>query len=81
MGQGRVRAEAHGKLQISNRRIQNDNILSNLLLTQPVNPLENIAIVLVRPQYAGNMGSVSRAMKNMGLGRLILVAPEQDLVL
>jgi len=48
------------------------------LLTQPVNPLENIAIVLVRPQYAGNIGSVSRAMKNMGLARLILVAPEQD---
>jgi len=43
-----------------------------------VNPLENIAIVLVRPQYAGNIGSVSRAMKNMGLARLILVAPEQD---
>jgi tRNA/rRNA methyltransferase len=43
-----------------------------------VNPLDNIAIVLVRPQYAGNIGSVSRAMKNMGLRRLILVSPEQD---
>ena len=48
------------------------------LIDQPVNPLENIAIVLVRPQYAGNIGSVSRAMKNMGLARLILVSPEQD---
>jgi len=48
------------------------------LFTQPVNPLENIAIVLVRPQHAGNIGSVSRAMKNMGLARLILVAPGED---
>jgi tRNA/rRNA methyltransferase len=43
-----------------------------------VNPLDNIAIVLVRPQYAGNIGSVARAMKNMGLKRLLLVSPEQD---
>ena len=41
-------------------------------------PLRNIAIVLVKPQYAGNIGSVSRAMKNMGLSRLILVSPAQD---
>jgi tRNA/rRNA methyltransferase len=41
-------------------------------------PLRNITIVLVRPQYAGNIGSVCRAMKNMGLSRLILVSPEQD---
>jgi tRNA/rRNA methyltransferase len=43
-----------------------------------MDPLQNIAIVLVRPQFAGNMGSVSRAMKNMGLSRLILVSPQQD---
>jgi len=42
------------------------------------NPLSNIAIVLVRPQYAGNIGSVCRAMKNMGLSRLILVSPAQN---
>jgi tRNA/rRNA methyltransferase len=41
-------------------------------------PLRNITIVLVRPQYAGNIGSVCRAMKNMGFSRLILVSPEQD---
>ena len=41
-------------------------------------PLQNITIVLVRPQYAGNIGSVCRAMKNTGLSRLILVSPEQD---
>jgi tRNA/rRNA methyltransferase len=43
-----------------------------------LNPLQNIAIVLVRPQFAGNIGSVSRAIKNMGLSRLILVSPAQD---
>jgi tRNA/rRNA methyltransferase len=41
-------------------------------------PLQNISIILVRPQGAGNMGSVSRAMKNMGFHRLILVQPGQD---
>ena len=41
-------------------------------------PLDNVAVVLVRPQFAGNMGSVSRAMKNFGLSRLILVSPGQD---
>ena len=41
-------------------------------------PFHNIAIVLVKPQFAGNIGSVSRAMKNMGLSSLILVSPAQD---
>lgn len=45
---------------------------------EDVEPLDNIAVVLVRPQFAGNIGSVCRAMKNMGLSRLILVSPEQD---
>jgi tRNA/rRNA methyltransferase len=40
--------------------------------------LQNITIVLVSPQYAGNIGSVCRAMKNTGLSRLFLVSPEQD---
>jgi tRNA/rRNA methyltransferase len=43
-----------------------------------LNALQNIAIVLVKPQFAGNVGSVGRAMKNMGLSRLILVSPAQD---
>ncbi len=41
-------------------------------------PLGNIAIILVRPRFAGNMGAVSRAMKNMGFHRLILVSPATD---
>jgi tRNA/rRNA methyltransferase len=35
--------------------------------------LEAISIILVRPKFHENIGSVARAMKNMGLNRLILV--------
>jgi tRNA/rRNA methyltransferase len=38
--------------------------------------LENIAVVLVQPQIPENIGSVARAMNNMGISRLILVKPE-----
>ncbi len=37
--------------------------------------LSDIAIVLVRTKKSGNIGSVSRAMKNGGLSQLILVNP------
>lgn len=36
-------------------------------------PFNNIHIVLVRPKYSGNIGSVSRAMKNYGLSSLKLI--------
>ena len=39
--------------------------------------LDNIRIVLVNASHPGNIGAVARAMKNMGLGRLYLVAPRQ----
>lgn len=39
-------------------------------------PLSNIRIVLVRPTHPGNIGAVARAMKNMSLRRLYLVAPD-----
>jgi tRNA/rRNA methyltransferase len=35
--------------------------------------LDRIRVVLVRPREAQNVGAVARAMKNMGLGRLVLV--------
>lgn len=49
----------------------------------PVNPggyttgmsLANVRVVLVRTHYAGNLGSVARAMRNFGLSDLVLVAP------
>ncbi len=37
--------------------------------------LENIRIVLVETSHTGNMGSVARAMKTMGLNHLYLVNP------
>lgn len=38
--------------------------------------LKNIRIVLVRPTHPGNVGATARAMKNMSLRNLYLVAPE-----
>ncbi len=37
--------------------------------------LDNIRIVLVNTSHPGNIGGAARAMKNMGLSRLYLVAP------
>ncbi|MGC1729694.1 MAG: RNA methyltransferase, partial [Steroidobacteraceae bacterium] len=37
----------------------------------------DIRIVLVAPSHPGNIGAVARAMKNMGLGELLLVKPRQ----
>ncbi len=36
-----------------------------------------VTIILVRPQSPGNIGAAARAMRNMGLWRLALVAPER----
>ncbi|MBI3546962.1 MAG: RNA methyltransferase [Gammaproteobacteria bacterium] len=38
--------------------------------------LSNIRIVLVRPTHPGNVGATARAMKNMSLHNLYLVAPK-----
>lgn len=40
---------------------------------------ERIEIVLVRPSRAPNVAAAARAMKNMGLGRLLLVDPPAGL--
>jgi len=37
--------------------------------------LSRIRVVLVNTSHPGNIGAVARAMKNMGLSRLVLVAP------
>jgi len=39
--------------------------------------LENIHIVLVGTTHPGNIGATARAMKTMGLSRLVLVQPKQ----
>jgi TrmH family RNA methyltransferase len=38
--------------------------------------LDNIRVVLVNTSHPGNIGGAARAMKNMGLSRLVLVEPE-----
>ncbi len=38
--------------------------------------IDNIAIVLNRPRYPENIGAAARAVCNMGLGRLVVVNPE-----
>ena len=40
-------------------------------------PAPDVRIVLVGTQHPGNIGSAARAMKTMGLSRLVLVAPEK----
>src|SRR5688572_29745964 len=50
--------------------------------SKSVNPshtaAQRLRIVLVGTQHPGNMGSAARAMKTMGLARLVLVAPEKQ---
>ncbi len=41
------------------------------------NALDKIRIVLVNTSHPGNIGAAARAMKNMGLSRLVLVAPKE----
>jgi tRNA (cytidine32/uridine32-2'-O)-methyltransferase len=43
----------------------------------PTLAADRIRIVLVGTQHPGNIGSAARAMKTMGLHRLVLVAPER----
>jgi tRNA/rRNA methyltransferase len=46
---------------------------------RPAMGLDRIRVVLVRPREAQNVGAIARAMKNMGLARLVLVdAPPLD---
>lgn len=39
--------------------------------------LDSVRIVLVNTSHPGNIGAAARAMKNMGLSRLVLVDPER----
>ena len=40
-------------------------------------PLKNIRIVLCETAHPGNIGAAARALKTMGLSRLVLVAPKR----
>lgn len=46
-------------------------------MAQPHSRAEHIRIVLVGTQHPGNIGAAARAMKTMGLRRLVLVAPSR----
>lgn len=48
-------------------------------MNAPSNPelADRLRIVLVGTQHPGNIGSAARAMKTMGLSKLVLVAPEK----
>ena len=41
--------------------------------------LDNIVIILVGTKHPGNIGSVARAMANMGIGKLVLAAPHCEI--
>jgi tRNA/rRNA methyltransferase len=43
-------------------------------MPERVNP-DNISIVMVRPRYPENIGAAARAMCNMGIKKLVVVAP------
>ena len=45
--------------------------------TAPHALASRLRIVLVGTQHPGNIGSAARAIKTMGLSRLVLVAPEK----
>ena len=45
--------------------------------TSATTAASNLRIVLVGTQHPGNIGAAARAMKTMGLQRLVLVAPEK----
>ena len=42
------------------------------------NPLDNVSIVLKDTKHPGNIGATARVLMNMGLSRLVLVAPPGD---
>ena len=42
-----------------------------------VDPLANVRVVLCETAHPGNIGAAARAMKTMGLTRLVLVGPKQ----
>ena len=44
-------------------------------MTHPPDSLAQVRVVLVETSHPGNVGAAARAMKTMGLSRLVLVAP------
>jgi len=55
---------------------KNSELMAGDFTLKPENPLDNIRIVLVETSHPGNLGAAARAMKVMGLSRLVLVNPK-----
>ena len=53
------------------------NSIASAVTMPALEPATRLRIVLVGTQHPGNIGSAARAMKTMGLSRLVLVAPER----
>ncbi len=49
--------------------------MNNSIINPGINPLNSISIILCNTTHNGNIGSAARAMKTMGLSKLVLVDP------
>ncbi|NYZ62676.1 RNA methyltransferase [Luteimonas deserti] len=54
-----------------------EHTVSDAASTSPQQAAARIRVVLVGTQHPGNIGSAARALKTMGLSRLVLVAPQK----
>jgi rRNA methylase len=48
-------------------------------LEREENWFDNVAFILVRPEFLGNIGSAARVIKNFGFSDLRLVSPPKKL--
>ncbi len=70
-----ISARIHALQPSSNSRFP---VTKKTPVTEPAsNPLKNVRVVLINTSHPGNIGSVARAIKNMGMSDLCLVAPKQ----
>ena len=62
-------------MSVVDKASRQDKSLETLSMKLPL--LNQVRIVLVEPTHPGNIGSVARAMKTMGLSHLVLVKPKK----
>jgi tRNA (cytidine32/uridine32-2'-O)-methyltransferase len=58
------------------RDVYHSRLLQHPVFTGDKLNFDRVRIVLVETSHPGNIGAAARAMKNMGLGRLVLVKPK-----
>ena len=56
--------------------MSHSTVRKEIMMMQAAN-MDNVTIILVRPKYAGNIGSVARCAKNMGIRHIIVVDPRE----